>query len=234
MNLNRPRIDQISNADILTELKRVAQHYELRTFTRHEFDAVSKRCKGSVVLRAFGTWAAALSATGLQLIPHRNPRRDQLPVNILLSELGRIWGHLGHRPSKAEWDASDARYSYTTYKMRFGGWINACREYIDYASTVAPQHSDSSYKQNESSRPITVITKEQKRNIPLKLRLSVLQRDRFQCVLCGRSPATDPGVALHIDHISAFCQGGTTTLKNLQTLCSDCNLGKGKDKINSA
>lgn len=233
MDLDRPRADQISSDVILDELKRVAQHYGLRTFTRHEFDAVSERCKGTVVLRAFGSWGAALSATGLQLKQHRNPRRDQIPVDALLSELGRIWGQLGHRPSKAEWEASDACYSYTTYKTRFGGWLNACGEYIDYASSVVLQNNGSAQERAEEPTRFKTIPKEQKRNIPLKLRLGVFQRDRFRCVLCGRSPATDPGVTLHIDHVSAFSQGGETTLENLQTLCKDCNLGKGKDKISS-
>jgi hypothetical protein len=229
MNLDRPRADQIANDVILKELRRVAKLYGLRTFTRHEFDAASEHCKGTVALRAFGSWAAALSATGLQLTPHRNPRRDQIPVELLLSEIGRIWGQLGHRPSKGEWEASNPRYSYTTYKTRFGGWLNACAEYIDYASKGVQRNQEDVVSPN---RPKTIPT-EKKRNIPLKLRLGVFQRDHFRRALCGRSPATDHGVTLHIDHVSAFSTGGGTTLNNLQTLCRDCNLGKGKDKIGS-
>ena len=61
------------------------------------------------------------------------------------------------------------------------------------------------------------------------LRFDVFQRDRYKCVICGRSPATHP-VELHVDHIKPYSLGGETLLGNLQTLCSDCNLGKSNKK----
>ena len=73
--------------------------------------------------------------------------------------------------------------------------------------------------------------KKQKRDIPLKLRLRVLQRDDFKCVLCGRSPAVNVGVVLHIDHIIPVAKGGETKLENLRTLCKECNLGKSDNII---
>jgi 5-methylcytosine-specific restriction endonuclease McrA len=54
----------------------------------------------------------------------------------------------------------------------------------------------------------------------------VLRRDRFRCVTCGRSPATDLGCVLHVDHVVAFSREGKTREDNLRTLCDDCNLGK--------
>lgn len=68
--------------------------------------------------------------------------------------------------------------------------------------------------------------KENSRNVSLSLRLEVLSRDNFRCVFCGKSPATDIGTKLHIDHIEPFSKGGKSTLENLQTLCEECNLGK--------
>ena len=59
-----------------------------------------------------------------------------------------------------------------------------------------------------------------------KLRYKVLKRDNFKCCACGASPAKDPSVELHIDHIIPWSKGGETTFDNLQTLCSRCNLGK--------
>ena len=59
-----------------------------------------------------------------------------------------------------------------------------------------------------------------------KLRYQVLKRDNFKCCACGASPAKDPSVELHIDHIIPWSKGGKTTIENLQTLCSRCNLGK--------
>ena len=59
-----------------------------------------------------------------------------------------------------------------------------------------------------------------------KLRYQVLKRDNFKCCACGASPAKDPAVELHIDHIIPWSKGGETKLQNLQTLCSRCNIGK--------
>lgn len=64
------------------------------------------------------------------------------------------------------------------------------------------------------------------RTISDKLRYQVLKRDHFKCCACGASPAKDPSVELHIDHIIPYSKGGKTTIDNLQTLCSKCNLGK--------
>lgn len=64
------------------------------------------------------------------------------------------------------------------------------------------------------------------RSISVSLRYRVLQRDNYRCCICGASPAKDPSVELHIDHIIPWSKGGETVMENLQTLCSKCNLGK--------
>ena len=64
------------------------------------------------------------------------------------------------------------------------------------------------------------------RAISLSLRYQVLSKDNFKCVRCGRSPASDPSVELHIDHKLPFSKGGETIFENLETKCKECNLGK--------
>ena len=61
------------------------------------------------------------------------------------------------------------------------------------------------------------------RTIPAALRFEVFRRDGFTCTFCGRTP---PDVRLHADHLMPWSQGGPSTLENLRTACSDCNLGK--------
>ena len=61
---------------------------------------------------------------------------------------------------------------------------------------------------------------------PSRLRWSILKRDRYRCTACGRSPATDPAVELHVDHIHPHSQGGSDDPTNLRTLCQSCNLGR--------
>ena len=74
-------------------------------------------------------------------------------------------------------------------------------------------------------------SKENSRNVSLSLRLKVLNRDNFKCIFCGKSPATDFGTKLHIDHILPFSKGGKSTIENLQTLYEECNLGKSDSQI---
>lgn len=57
------------------------------------------------------------------------------------------------------------------------------------------------------------------------MRYDVLRRDGFRCVKCGRGG--EDGVKLHVDHIKPVSRGGKSVMSNLQTLCEDCNCGKG-------
>ena len=79
---------------------------------------------------------------------------------------------------------------------------------------------------NKRQRNSTINIKRNTRTISDKLRYQVLKRDNFKCCACGASPAKEPSVELHIDHIIPWSKGGETTLENLQTLCSKCNIGK--------
>jgi 5-methylcytosine-specific restriction endonuclease McrA len=56
--------------------------------------------------------------------------------------------------------------------------------------------------------------------VPTDLRWEVWERDDFTCQHCGSRRR------LSIDHKVPESKGGTTTLDNLQTLCSPCNSRK--------
>jgi hypothetical protein len=62
-----------------------------------------------------------------------------------------------------------------------------------------------------------------RRKIPKHLRVQILARDGYRCLMCGRRP---PDVTLHIDHVVALTNGGADELGNYATLCDDCNIGK--------
>lgn len=83
---------------------------------------------------------------------------------------------------------------------------------------------------NKRQRNSTINIKGNTRAISDKLRYQVLKRDNFKCCACGASPAKDPSVELHIDHIIPWSKGGESTLENLQTLCSKCNIGKSNSE----
>ena len=77
-----------------------------------------------------------------------------------------------------------------------------------------------------TSTPTAKSTHTTKRDVSVSLRFKVFKRDNFKCCICGASPAKDPSVELHADHIIPWSKGGETKIENLQTLCSKCNLGK--------
>lgn len=56
------------------------------------------------------------------------------------------------------------------------------------------------------------------------VRKAILRRDNYRCVVCGRGKAN--GVELHVDHRVPVDKGGTNTIDNGQTLCSEHNLLK--------
>lgn len=60
------------------------------------------------------------------------------------------------------------------------------------------------------------------------LRNRVFERDDFKCLRCGNQEN------LHADHVLPVAHGGETTMENLQTLCSSCNLSKGTDAVRYA
>lgn len=64
----------------------------------------------------------------------------------------------------------------------------------------------------------------------MALQQSIRDLDRayknfFRRVRCGRGK--EDGVKLHVDHIVPVSRSGKSVMGNLQTLCEDCNCGKG-------
>lgn len=152
----------------------------------------------------------------------------------------RIWVKLGHRPSRDEWVASNPSISYDSIYRRFGSWIDACLKFIEHKSggpiPEAVEVRNEKIEQeinhvevNKNNEEVKIV--EKTRTVPLSVRIKVLSRDNFRCVFCGKSPATNIGTKLHIDHVIPFSKGGTNTADNLQTLCEECNLGKSNMNI---
>jgi hypothetical protein len=64
----------------------------------------------------------------------------------------------------------------------------------------------------------------ERNKVTKSLRYDVLKRDSFTCRSCG---ANGKESRLEVDHITPVSKGGKSELSNLQTLCQDCNGGKG-------
>lgn len=225
---------RIKDDEYLMDLKRVAKLMKSQSVSLSDYDHLGKYPSGSFFHR-FKTWdnaliLAELQPTGLSL--------KRISEQECYNEIERIWRLLGKQPTSNDIRRL-SKYSLDTFKRRFRGWRNALSSFVEYIngtsedSDEVPTETAKSPIENsdkerivETSIQVRSTQKKTSRNINTRLRFKVLQRDHFKCCACGASPAKDPSVELHVDHIIPWSKGGETVMENLQTLCSKCNLGK--------
>lgn len=208
-----------SREDIIEALKTLSKRLgrdSVRKSELLEYAGISDR----PVRRLFGSYRSALEAAGLQ----QNARGLRYTDEECYENLLNVWTALGRQPTHSEMRSGVSLVGPKAYVTRWGTWRGALRAFVERANQDAtPVEAEvtleSGVQESTTQRPA--------RAASLGLRYSVLLRDRFRCVLCGRSPATHPRVSLHVDHHHPLAAGGETTIENLRTLCSDCNLGKG-------
>ena len=207
----RPWNRGISDADLLADLCRVAELLGSTTVRYEEYPAHG-RCASRTFETRFGSWNKALVAAGLEI-----SRRQDISEEELFENMERVWTALGRQPRRVEMKRPLSAFSGGTYEARFGGWRAALEKFVAYANggpaPAIPVNSPA------ASAPSP-------RFPDLKTRWRVLTRDSFRCRACGRSPAMERGVVLHVDHIIPWSKGGLTLDENLQTLCERRNLGK--------
>ncbi len=58
-----------------------------------------------------------------------------------------------------------------------------------------------------------------------KLRMQVLTRDGYRCVICGRSPKNNVDIELEVHHVIPWHMGCPTAEEHLATLCGTCHDG---------
>ena len=137
---------------------------------------------------------------------------------------------LGRQPTTTDIKKGISRYSLQSYARRFGGWRGALQAFVNYINDDTSDRTIEGQSETVAEHIATALPKTPKHHTPreinLRLRFKVLQRDNFKCCTCGASPAKDSSVILHVDNIRPWSKGGETTIDNLQTLCSKCNLGK--------
>lgn len=217
----------ISNEDIVADIIDVANKLNKNTLLTSEYDEFGKHSL-TYLLSRFKTWENALLNAGLKPTGYHSKLADK----ELFDELERVWETLCRQPTSKDFKNGVFKYSQHAYLSHFGTWRKALEAFVEYINddnrdedeTSAVEHS------NETIAPVIYNkpndTHKTKRDINLRLRFKVMQRDNFKCCMCGASPATDSSVVLHIDHIKPWSKGGETVIENLQTLCSKCNLGK--------
>jgi hypothetical protein len=208
----------VSDEELLQDLVATAAKFKEqgKNLTFRSYNEFGKYSASTIGAR-FGSWNSGLRRAGLAASEEKN-----VPVEVLFDNLKLVWIAKGKQPVYRDMSSPPSQYTASIYNDRFGGWRKALEEFV--ASVDQEQDDLLSY---EVEVKISSGTKRTKRDPSLALRFFVLKRDRFCCVSCGRSPATVTGLVLEIDHKLAWSKGGETIEENLQTLCFDCNRGKG-------
>ncbi len=205
---------------MVLELRRVAHELGTAALTMEEFNRSSPTLNARAVISRFGSWRAGLEAAGLELSPRgRRHTEDEYFENLLT-----VWTHYGRTPHYGEMNWPPSVITAGAYERRWGTWTKARLAFVEAVNSgpgQAERKAAAPAGKTATARPAAVTS------LSVGLRYQVLRRDRFRCVLCGMSPATDPRCILHVDHVVPVARGGLTILANLRALCQDCNLGKG-------
>ena len=216
---------KFSDEDVISDLKRVGEIIDKTTLSHHEYSAYGEYHASTLISR-YGSWNKVLELAGMKLNLQRNFSNEEM-----FEEIERVWTILGRQPTTTDIKNGISKYSLNSYARRFGGWRKTLEAFVGFINSDTVTLADEE-TENENTQTVSSNLSENNechktsREINLRLRFRVLQRDHFKCCACGASPAKDPAVELHVDHIMPWAKGGETVLENLQTLCSKCNLGK--------
>lgn len=219
---------EIKEEVLLADLVRVSKELNKPNISCNDYIRLGKYTVVTMGVR-FGSWNKAKERAKLKITKKADNSNEDLFNNIL-----ELWTLFGRQPKFGEVVSPNSKFHGATYARRFGSWRGALEAFVEYINKE--EETVDTEEDNPELIPITTAkaTKPKKvvkrkrttRNINLRLRFTILQRDNFSCNKCGRSPAKDPNVVLHVDHIIPWSKGGETEIENLETLCKNCNLGK--------
>ncbi len=215
--VNLPTL-KLTHEDLTSDLKRVSELVGSDTIKRKDYEKYGRYSYTSF-RNHFGSWKRALEAAGLS----RGRNWGTTPEE-LLDNLKEVWLKLGRQPKYNEMTIPFSKFSSTAYAHKFGNWTKALVAFQKYLEEESEAESIESLSKLDSVPNGN--GHKTKRSPNWRLRFKVMKRDNFRCVACGRSPAKDADVELHVDHKKPWSKGGETVIENLQTLCLTCNLGK--------
>ncbi|MCY2980904.1 MAG: HNH endonuclease [Planctomycetota bacterium] len=197
---------------VYTKLSALGEKLTARAYKKH-----GGKYSAQTIHVRFGSWNDGVRRAGIKTCQEKN-----ISIEDLFDNLKLVWISKGKQPVSRDMNSLPSRYRTMTYIDRFGSWRKALEEFV---TTVEKEQFNLHNIEIEVKK--SKGTKRTKRDPSLALRFLVLKRDRFCCVACGQSPSNAPGLELEIDHKLAWSKGGETIEENLQTLCFNCNRGKG-------
>jgi hypothetical protein len=205
--------------EFIEDIRAVAKKLNKNSLTTREYDKYGK-FRSRTIFRRFDSWLQVLELAGLE-----KSTKNGTTIEDLYENLEEVWQKLGRQPRFREMEKPLSRYGIKAYILKFGSWRNALESFIKFVNQL-PENKTEVIKVKKQASSLVEKLHKTKREISWRMRFVVMQRDNFKCQICGRSPATNVGVILHIDHIYPWSKGGETVIENLQTLCSQCNIGK--------
>jgi 5-methylcytosine-specific restriction endonuclease McrA len=220
----------IKDEVLIADLIKVATELNNSNITITDYEKYGQFTAQTMGVR-FGSWNKAKQKANLEVTNVTNNTIEELFQNIL-----ELWTLLGRQPKYGEVVSPNSKFSGSTYARRFGSWRSALEAFIEYVN--AEDNNEENLDNEKNLIPLSFLTEGHKepqkvvkikrtpRGINLRLRWTILKRDNFSCRKCGRSPANDQSIILHVDHIIPWSKDGETIIENLETLCADCNLGK--------
>jgi hypothetical protein len=225
---NNMEMRRINNEMLIKDIRTIAKQLGKESVTYSEYNKYGKYSFPTIKER-YNTWENFLRIADLKSTGFVKRWND---IDMFL-EIKRIWRILGRQPTTTDMKKKISRVSLDAYSDRFGGWRKALIAFLDYINQPEIRNENNSVMQEKiltiseiSSKSVKSQVKRTPRGVNLQLRFKVLERDSFKCCVCGASPAKELNIVLHVDHIVPWSKGGETAIDNLQTLCSECNLGK--------
>jgi 5-methylcytosine-specific restriction endonuclease McrA len=215
----------VTDDDYIKDIQHVAKRLGKNSVTQAEYNDLGKYSASAINSR-FKTWLKALAIAGLQKTRNIGVTEEEYFIN-----LESVWRNLGRQPTTPDMRKPLSLYSVDAYADRFGTWRKALEAFVNYinqepvaVSLDESENRDATIAESQTSQPEKI--SKRSRHISWRLRFLVMRRDGFRCCKCGRSPANEPGVILHVDHDKAWIKGGPNNYENLRTLCLVCNIGK--------
>jgi 5-methylcytosine-specific restriction endonuclease McrA len=213
----------VSDDELIEDIRRSASELAGARITRAQYRQVGRYAPETIV-RRFGSWNQALKLAGLNVTQQKDITDDELLQNIKT-----LWIRLGRQPRYDEVRRPESQYSTNPYERRFGSWTKSLKSFVEWVNSddPCPATPEGDVSLPAPDRTARKDRRRTRREPSDRQRFRILVRDGFRCRSCGASPLAKPGVELHVDHILPWSMGAETVDDNLETKCSQCNLGKG-------
>ena len=164
----------ISNEEMITDLKRVAGIVNLESPTQESYDKYGKY-HSATLCRKYGSWNNVLKFAGMKLNLNRKMSNEEM-----FEEIERVWIIVGKQPTATDMKSGISKYSLNSYVRRFGGWRKALEAFVDFINSDTTTLTGEG-AENKNTQTVTCSLSENNeyhktpRDINLRLRFKVLQ-----------------------------------------------------------